>query len=176
MRYVTIIPLALSLATLAACAADAPSSITASALQSPSPEASAAWGPETPPFNLEVVLRGETAGFGLLKFRQPNDDQAIIYLDTWVRDLEPNTSYVLQRAVDTNLDGECTGTAWLTLGKGLTPQTLTTDDRGTAREDLWRSVAALPVGAAFDIDFRVVNVATGAVVLTSKCYRYVISL
>lgn len=176
MRRATIVPLALSFATLAACATDASRSIAAPAELSAASSASAAWGPETPPFNLEAVLRGDGGGFGLVKFRQPNDGEAIIYLDTWVRDLEPNTSYVLQRAVDTNLDGECTGTAWLTLGKGLVPQTLTTDDRGTAREELWRSVAALPVGAAFDIDFRIVNVATGAVVLTSKCYRYVISL
>ena len=176
MRHVTIIPLALSLAALAACATDASRSILAPDIQSASSAPSAAWGPESPPFNLEAVLRGENGGFGLVKFRQPNDGEAIIYLDTWVRGLEPNTSYVLQRAVDTNLDGECTGTGWLTLGKGLTPQTLTTDDRGTAREELWRSVAALPVGAAFDIAFRIVNVETGAVVLTSSCYRYVISL
>ena len=174
MRQVTNRPLALCLAGLVACAADNPISVTAPA--DLSADASVAWGPESPPFNLEAVLRGEGAGFGLVKFRQPNDGEAVIYLDTWVRDLEPNTSYVLQRAVDTNLDGACTGTAWLTLGKGLTPQTLTTNDRGTAREELWRSVAALPVGAAFDIDFRVVNVATGDVVLTSSCYRYVISL
>lgn len=176
MRHVTIVPLALCLAVLAACASEGASPITAPVELSPSSDASAAWGPETPPFNLEAVLRGEDGGFGLVKFRQPNDGEAIIYLDTWVRDLAPNTSYVLQRAVDTNLDGECTGTAWLTLGKGLTPQTLTTDDRGTAREELWRSVATLPVGAAFDIHFRIVAVATGDVVLTSKCYRYVISL
>jgi hypothetical protein len=31
------------------------------------------------------------------------------------------------------------------------------------------------VGATFDIAFRVVNVATSAVVLTSDCYRYTIS-
>ena len=37
------------------------------------------WGPETPPFNLEVVLHGQ--GFGLVKFRQPNDDKLIINLD-----------------------------------------------------------------------------------------------
>ena len=46
------------------------------------------WGPETPHFNLEVVLRGE--GFGLVKFRQPNDADRTVYLDTWVRDLAPN--------------------------------------------------------------------------------------
>src|SRR5438046_3993479 len=66
------------------------------------------WGPETPHFNLEVVLRGE--GFGLVKFRQPNDADRTVYLDTWVRDLAPNKSYRLERAVDTNVDGNCTGT------------------------------------------------------------------
>ena len=137
------------------------------------PKQSSQWGPETPHFNLEVVLRGD--GFGLVKFRQPNDDALIIYLGTWVRDLEPNTAYVLQRAVDTNLDGICSSTSWLTLGKGLVPQTITTDAQGTGREDLFRSVAALGVGATFDIAFRVVKVATSAVVLTSGCYRYTIS-
>ena len=131
------------------------------------------WGPETPNFNLEVVLRGD--GFGLVKFRQPNDDALIINLDTKVRGLEPNTAYVLQRAADTNLDGICSSTSWLTLGKGLVPQTITTDDRGTGEESLFRDVGALGVGATFDIAFRVVNVATSAVVLTSDCYRYTIS-
>jgi hypothetical protein len=175
MRRITYVPLALTLAAVAACATDLPDPGSATHSLSPS-KAIASWGPETPPFNLEVILRGESGGFGLVKFRQPNDGQAIIYLDTWVRDLAPNTSYVLQRAVDTNLDGQCTSTAWLTLGKGLTPQSLTTDASGTAREDLWRSVAALPVGSAYDIHFQVVDVATGAVELTSGCYRYVISL
>ena len=131
------------------------------------------WGPETPNFNLEVILRGD--GFGLVKFRQPNDDALIINLDTKVRGLEPNTAYVLQRAADTNLDGICSSTSWLTLGKGLVPQTITTDDRGSGEESLFRNVAAFGVGATFDIAFRVVKVATSAVVLTSDCYRYTIS-
>lgn len=172
MRRSTLIPLLVAFSVLAACADKAPG--VASAVLAPS-HPSAARGPETPPFNLQVVLRGEL-GFGLVKFRQPNDGVPIIYLDTWVRDLAPNASYVLQRAVDTNLDGECTSSAWLTLGKGLTPQTLTTDDRGTAREELWRSVAAFPVGTSFDIHFRVIEVATGDVVLSSGCYRFTISL
>jgi hypothetical protein len=136
------------------------------------------WGPETPPFNLEVILRDVTdgPGFGLVKFRQPNDADKIVYLDTWVRDLAPNHSYVLQRAVDTNLDGTCTGTAWLTLGKGLAPQTITTDDRGTAREDLFRNLAALPTGSQFDIHFQVSDVVTGVPVLASGCYRFTVSL
>src|SRR5262245_13456228 len=68
------------------------------------------WGPEMPPFNLEVILRDVAAGpgFGHVKFRQPNDTDRIIYLDTWVRDLVPNHGYLLQRAVDTSLDGSCT--------------------------------------------------------------------
>src|SRR3954465_1254428 len=140
----------------------------------PTQSRQSAWGPETPNFNLEVVLRGD--GFGLVKFRQPNDDALVIQLDTWVRDLEPNTAYVLQRAADRTLDGVCsTAGGWLTLGRGLIPQSITTDDSGTGRAELSRDVGALGAGATFDITFRVVNVATSAVVLTSDCYRYTIS-
>ena len=131
------------------------------------------WGPEAPHFNLEVILRGE--GFGLVKFRQPNDDALVIHLDTWVRDLAPNTSYLLQRAVDVNVDDNCTSTAWLTLGKGLQPQSITTDANGTGREQLFRSVAAFPVGSEFDIHFRVIPQGSSAVVLTSQCYQFTIS-
>jgi hypothetical protein len=135
------------------------------------------WGPETPPFNLEVILRDVTdgRGFGHVKFRQPNDADKIVYLDTWVRGLEASHAYRLQRAVDTTLDGVCTGTAWLTLGKGLTPQTITTDARGTGRELLFRDLAALPTGAQFDIQFRLVDEGTGASVLASGCYLFTVS-
>lgn len=135
-----------------------------------------AWGPETPNFNLEVVLRNDAAGFGLVKFRQPNDAEKIIYLNTWVRDLTPNTSYRLQRAVDTNIDGVCTSTGWLTLGQGLTPAAIVTDENGTGRAELFRNVAAFPVGAQFDIHFRVIDDATSTVVLESGCYQFTISL
>jgi hypothetical protein len=131
------------------------------------------WGPETPNFNLEVILRGD--GFGHVKFRQPNDDALIIHLDTSVRDLAPDTSYLLQRAVDVTVDDACTGTGWLTLGKGLQPQAITTDARGTGREDLFRDVSAFPVGSEFDIHFRVIHAVTQAVVLTSECYQFTIS-
>src|SRR4030095_16953706 len=69
-----------------------------------------AWGPETPNFNLEVILRGQ--GFGHVKFRQPNDAEKVVYLETWVRGLAPNHSYLLQRAVDKTIDDNCTSTAW----------------------------------------------------------------
>jgi hypothetical protein len=131
-----------------------------------------------PRFNLEVILRSPTGerGFGHVKFRQPKDDQLIIQLGTWVRNLAPNSSFVLQRAVDTELDGACSSAAWLTLGKGLVPQALNTDASGTAREDLFRNVSAFPVGAKFDIHFRVVDAATqSVVVLASECYQFTIS-
>jgi len=131
------------------------------------------WGPETPNFNLEVILRGE--GFGHVKFRQPNDGTFNINLDVWVRELAPNTIYLLQRAVDSNVDDNCTSSAWLTLGKGLQPQSITTDETGTGQEQLFRSVAAFPPGSEFDIHFRVIEEATGAVVLTSQCYQFTIS-
>jgi len=160
---------ALTVATLAGCT---PTDDT-SPLRSPAAARAASWGPETPNFNLEVVLRGD--GFGLVKFRQPNDDARIVYLDTWVRGLTPNTAYRLQRAVDTNLDGLCSGTSWLTLGKGLVAQTITTDDRGTGREELFRDLASLAVGSTFDIQFRLIDATTSTVVLTSDCYQYTVS-
>ena len=126
-----------------------------------------------PPFNLEAILRGD--GFGLVKFRQQKDPtQNIIDLDVWVRDLLPNTSYSLQRAVDTTLDGVCTSTSWLTLGKGLTPQPIETDDTGTGRAALWRDISSIAARTAFDIYFRVVRTGTTNVALQSDCYRYIV--
>jgi hypothetical protein len=126
-----------------------------------------------PRFNLEAILRGE--GFGLVKFRQDKDPtKNIVNLDVWVRDLSPNTSYELQRAVDTALDGVCTGTTWLTLGEGSDPQAIMTDDRGTGRAHLWRDLSAFAAGAAFDIYFRVVEAGTTTVVLHSGCYQFVV--
>ena len=130
--------------------------------------------PANPNFNLQVILRGEGKSFGQVKFRQDKDDAKIITLDVWVRDLVPNHKYLLQRAVDTELDGDCTGTTWLTLGKGLTPQSILTDDKGTGREGLWRDVSAIATGATFDIHFQIIDAVTSAVVLTSDCYEYTI--
>jgi hypothetical protein len=129
-----------------------------------------------PTFNLEVILRGEGGRFGHIKFRQDVDPSKIISLDTWVRDLEPNHQYLLQRAVDPAnvVDGDCTSTSWLTLGKGLTPQSILTDDNGTGSEELWRDISMIASGTAFDIHFRVVDAATMAVVLNSDCYQYVV--
>jgi len=129
-----------------------------------------------PTFNLEVILRGEEGRFGHIKFRQDVDPSKIIVLDTWIRGLEPDHQYLLQRAVDAAnvLDGDCTSTSWLTLGKGLTPQSILTDDNGTGSEELWRDISMLASGTNFDIHFRVVDASTMAVVLTSDCYQYVV--
>jgi hypothetical protein len=136
-------------------------------------------GPATPNFNLEVVLRpvagGPESGFGLVKFRQPKDPDKIVYLDVWVRDLTANRSYKLRRATDTNVNDACTGTNWLTLGQGLAPAAITTDQNGTGRADLFRNLAAIPLGSEFDIQFRVIDAATSAVVLESACYQYTVS-
>jgi hypothetical protein len=129
------------------------------------------WDPESPNFNLEVVLRPGTDddGFGLVKFRQPNDGSKIIYLDTWVRDLAPNTTYYLRRAVDTTPDDNCTGSNWLTLGP------ITTDDRGTGRAAHSRNVTGIPSGMEFDIHFIITETPTSTVgVLASGCYQFTV--
>ena len=127
-----------------------------------------------PTFNLEVILRGEDGRLGHVKFRQDVDPSKIINLGTWVRGLEPDHQYLLQRAVDpANVNNDfCTSTSWLTLGKGLTAQAILTDDGGTGSEELWRDISMLASGTKFDIHFRVVDASTMAVVLTSDCYQY----
>lgn len=132
------------------------------------------WGPETPNFNLEVILRPPSdggSGFGHVKFRQPNDADKIVYLDTWVRDLAPNHKYVLQRAVDAPnvVDGNCTSDAWLDLGE------IPTDDRGTGSAALFRNLPS-SVGTTFEIHFQVVDAGTRAPVLESGCYQFTVSI
>jgi hypothetical protein len=164
MRWIRALSVLMALTAVAAAAAPARSG--------PS------WGPATPNFNLEAILRpvaGGPDGFGLVKFRQPKDADKIVYLGVWVRDLAPNHDYSLQRAVDPNVDDICTGTNWLTLGRGLDPKAITTDESGTGRADLYRDLAALPLGTEFDIHFRVIDKVTMAVVLESGCYQFVVS-
>jgi len=139
------------------------------------------WGPATPNFNLEVILQpvagGPDNGFGLVKFRQPKDADKIVYLGVWVRDLAPNHGYYLQRATDSNVNDDCIGTNWLTLGQGLVlpPQAITADERGTGRADLFRDLATVPLGTQFDIHFRVIDAVTSAAVLESACYQFTVS-
>jgi hypothetical protein len=52
---------------------------------------------------------------------------------------------------------------------------ITTDGRGTGREDLFRDLAAAPTGKQFDINFRVIDAVSSAPVLESGCYRFTIS-
>jgi len=163
---------------LVSCGGNAPLPLAPTSAVSPngSQPVGPPWGPETPHFNLEAILRADDGpGFGLVKFRQPNDDLLVIDLTTWVRDLKPNTGYLLQRAVDTTLDDVCTSQTWLTLGRGTQPQAITTDENGTGREDLFRSVAAFPVGSTFDIHFQVIEQATSTIALRSGCYQFTIS-
>jgi hypothetical protein len=132
-----------------------------------------------PNANLEVILRpvagAPDGSFGLVKFRQPKDADKIVYLDVWVRDLAANRSYNLQRATDTTVNDECTGANWLTLGRGLDPQAITTDEKGTGRADLFRNLSTIPLGTKFDIQFRVIDAVTSAVILESACYQYTVS-
>ena len=129
-----------------------------------------------PNYDLNVLLFASTRNseLGFIKFRQHEDEPQLIHLDTRVHGLEPNTNYLLQRAVDTVLDGNCTSTSWLTLGKGLDPQAIITDDKGFGEAELFRSVAAIPVGSTFDIHFQIVKESTMEVVLASDCYQYTV--
>ncbi len=125
-------------------------------------------------YNLEVNLKGEGNRSGHIHFRQDRDAAKIITLDIKVHHLEPNHGYLLQRAVDTNLDGNCMSTSWLTLGYGLTPHAIQTDEKGNGQDELWRDVSMVASGATFDIHFQVIDAVTMKVVLTSGCYQYTV--
>ena len=125
-------------------------------------------------YNLDVELYGQGNENGDIKFRQDPDLAKIVTLDTKIQHLLPNHEYLLQRAVDVIIDGNCTGTAWLTLGFGSTPQSIMTNGGGNGHEELWRDLSAVPSGKVFDIHFRVLDAANMAVVLTSDCYQFTV--
>lgn len=127
-------------------------------------------------YNIEIVLRGANRfeGRGWISFRQPVDADVIAYLDTRVSDLLPRATYQLQRATDSVLDGVCTGTNWITLGAGTVAKDIVTDNDGDGSASLYRNLGAASVGSTFDIAFRLVNVGTSEVVLTSNCHRFTV--
>lgn len=128
-------------------------------------------------FNFNAILRpvagGTDHGFGVVKFRQPEDEDKIVSLDVRVWRLAPNHSYYVQRRTDSMVD-DCTGTNWLILGQGLGPEAIATDEKGRGRADLFRDLAAIPVGMQFDIQFQVIDAVTSAVVLESRCYQFTV--
>lgn len=122
-------------------------------------------------FDLDVILRGDKKSIGYVKFRQNPDKERIITLGVKVNHLLPNHEYLLQRAVD-DFDKICTSTTWLTLGKGLTPQSILTDANGNGEQDLWRDISAIAAGTTFDIHFQIIDAVTLQAVLSSDCYYY----
>jgi len=129
--------------------------------------------PEDSHYNLDVWLRGNK-GSGHVNFRQNPDTAKIVTLTTWVSGLLPKHEYMLQRAVDTILDRNCTSAVWLTLGKGLVPQSIFTDKNGEGREELFRDLSAIPSGKKFDIHFQLIDATDSTVILSSDCYQYTV--
>ena len=132
-------------------------------------------------FDLDVTFHTENLkdlsnkGFGLLKFRQDPDTARIITLDTYIFNLLPNHSYLLQRAANPYSDTTtCTNASWLTLGKGLVAQDIETDSKGDGHETLFRDVTAIARGSAYHIDFQIIDAVTLAPVLSSDCYEYIV--
>ncbi|MDQ6888266.1 MAG: hypothetical protein M3068_13400 [Gemmatimonadota bacterium] len=129
----------------------------------------------TPTPDLDVTLAPPSGGgaAGQVSFRQPPDEHNTVLLGVQVTGLAPNTDYRLQRATDGPADGICTSTSWLTLGRGSAPQAITTDASGAGHAALFRDLTA-PEGTTNDIHFQVIDAVTGAVVLQSGCYQFVV--
>jgi len=131
-----------------------------------------------PAYNLDVLLNGLTINSpssGFIEFRQDSVTFRMVNLDTKVTHLEPNHSYILERAVNPITDTTgCSSTAWLQLGLGLAPESIHTDAFGNGEATLWRNLTSAAPGAAYHIHFQVIDSASTAVVLTSDCYNYVV--
>ena len=128
-------------------------------------------------YNLNVILQNNTGqgdSRGEIKFRQDQNTDRIIVLSTRVIRLLPNHSYLLQRAVDPIAGTGCLSTSWLTLGLGLQPQTIDTDNQGNGYAELWRDISSVAHGTAFYIHFQIVDATTSATVLSSDCYQYAV--
>ena len=131
------------------------------------------------PYNFDATLHSSDmktnfGAIGFLKFRQDPDTARIITLDTYISNLMPNHDYILQRAVNPITDADCTSVAWLTLGLGLTPQTIHTDSHGNGHEKLFRAVTAIARGTTFRIHFQIVDVSSTLAVLASDCEQYTV--
>jgi hypothetical protein len=127
----------------------------------------------------QFLLHG--SGWGRVQFRQPEDGEAKLFFVTWLRELEPNASYLLQQAIDPVVDGVCTGgtanpAEWLTIGVGTKPFTITTDERGSFHAPLYRTLPRRLVGTSFDIHLRIIEEATEAVVQKSGCFQFKVNL
>ena len=133
--------------------------------------------PLNPLYDLDVRLQsvGKNKGAGFIKYRQNPDTARIITLETWVTNLRPNSSYLLQRAVNPIADVTgCSSTAWLTLGEGLLPKPIVTNAHGDGSAKLWRDITGIPRGTAFHIRFQIVDATTLSPVLTSDCFDYTV--
>ena len=124
---------------------------------------------------LGPVSGGPAHAFGVVLFRQPHDAENVVFLDVLTLGLAPNHSYSLQRATDTTVDDTCTGTNWLTLGRGPDPQAIETNERGFGGAHLFRDLGTIPDGMRFDIQFRVIDTVTEDVVLVSSCHQFTVS-
>jgi hypothetical protein len=124
---------------------------------------------------LRPVSSGPAHAFGVLLFRQPHDAEKVVFLNVWTFGLAPNHSYSLQRATDLVVDDDCQGTNWLTLGRGLEPQAIETNELGFGRAQLFRDLATVQDGTRFDIQFRVIDSVTQDVVLVSSCHQFTVS-
>jgi hypothetical protein len=142
-------------------------------------QADAVAHPSGPERNFVALLRpvsdGPAHAFGVVLFRQPHDAEKVVFLNVWTLGLAPNHSYSLQRATDSTVDDDCQGTNWLTLGRGVEPQAIETNNLGFGRAHLFRDLAAVPDGTRFDIRFRVIDSVTQDVVLVSSCHQFTVS-
>jgi hypothetical protein len=97
-----------------------------------------------------TAISGQGTGHVLVSPTAEDKPQFAVEIETNVRDMLPNSTFTVQRRVDLNPDGVCTGTTWLTNGP------ITTSEGGAGAQHFFVERGAPFVsGVSFDVQFRV---------------------
>jgi hypothetical protein len=110
--------------------------------------------------------------FGVIKIPVPADGDTTVSLRTKLRNLAPNTGYLVQWAADTIPNRACSDTSWVTVSPIAGLQVITVDSNGNARQTLTENVPAIPAAFTVEVHFRVVDSATKGVTLVSRCHSF----
>lgn len=122
------------------------------------------------PFNYTIEMYGADDTRGVIRFSHKPDDDIII-LNIYAHDLPADHRYHLQYAIDTDLNGQCAATNWVSAGDHTTEFDMEADRTGAIIEEYKIPASRMLNGSSFDIRFQLKD-QTSEVVLTSTCYPY----
>jgi len=109
-----------------------------------------------------TAISGQGTGYVLVSPTAKDRPTFDVQVEVNVNGMLPDSTFVVQRRVDLNADGVCTGTTWLTNG----PITTSSGGAGAEHFEVERGAPFLS-GVSFDVQFHVIGNGTE---LVSECF------